>query len=71
MTKTSAGYNEIIILQSLKSGRTGSRIYEDLNQMVLQTNGLVRVKLVDIDSTRGMLDELERIRIDILRNWGI
>ena len=68
MTKTSAGYNEITILQSLESGRTGSRLYEDLNQMVLQTNGLVRVRLFDIDCTKDLLNVLEQIRIDILRD---
>lgn len=68
MAKSSAGYNEIIILQSLKSGRTGSRLYEDLNQIVLQTNGQVRVRLIDIDCTSGLLYELGRIQIEILRD---
>lgn len=66
MATTSAAYNQIIILQSLKIGHTGSRLFEDLNQIVRYAEGQVSPKLVDVDSETDLLKELDRIHASVI-----
>jgi hypothetical protein len=55
-------FNKIIIVQSLKEFKTGDRLQDDLNMLVLQTEGLVTSELKNVrnrDDIIGLLIEIE------------
>lgn len=61
----SAHFNKVIIIQSLNDGKTGSRLFDDLNVLTVFTDGLVTVELKDVHFSTDFINFLEKIAADV------
>lgn len=65
MATITANFSKIIIIQSLKEGRTGSRLQDDLSVLTIFTDGLVCSELIDVNTKEELMSLLSTINLDV------
>jgi hypothetical protein len=61
-SNNTAHYNKIVIIQSLKEGRTGTHLEEDINASAVFKGAHVRAEVVDVESKQGLYEALKSIQ---------